>query len=180
MKLPVFKYSPNVYELGVFDSIDGVCSICNEQRDLKYTGSFYSIHKPDYICPFCIADGKAAEKYNGEFNDYLGIEGVSPDPNDPPPSIAQELLIEVTEKTPGYHSFQPEVWLTHCGEPCALIGYADSETIKPYLTELRADIEYLEYSPEYIINHLTKDGSLAGYLFQCLTCGQHRLHVDGD
>lgn len=74
MELPKFKYSPNAYSLDLFKEVDGVCSICNEQRNLKYVSSFYSIDKPDYICPWCIANGQAAEKYKGDFNDYCGIE----------------------------------------------------------------------------------------------------------
>ncbi len=30
------------------------------------------------------------------------------------------------------------------------------------------------------IQHLSKDGSMVGYLFRCLHCGKHLLHVDCD
>ena len=103
MELPQFKYSPNAYELDLFEEKEGVCSVCKEKRNLKYTSSFYSIEEPDYICPWCIASGKATEKFNGEFNDYCEIEGVSPNPNDPPSEISKELLQEITNKTPSYY-----------------------------------------------------------------------------
>jgi len=180
MELPKFRYSPNAYELDLFEKKEGVCSVCNEKRAMKYTSSFYSIEEPKYICPWCIANGKAAEKYDGEFNDYCGIEGISPDPNDPKPEIPQELLLEITNKTPSYVSWQQEVWLTHCNEPCAFIGYVDADDIQPYYEELREDIEtYTEFNPE-MINYLSKDDSVVGYLFQCLQCGKHRLHIDYD
>jgi uncharacterized protein CbrC (UPF0167 family) len=108
MELPKFKYSPNAYKIGVFEEKEGTCSVCGEKRNLKYTSSFYSVENPEYICPFCIADGKAAEKYDGEFNDYAGIEGVSPAPNDPSPTIPKEMLLEVSERTPSYTSWQQE------------------------------------------------------------------------
>ena len=47
-------------------------------------------------------------------------------------------------------------------------------------SKLKEDIENDGYEPEIIKKHLSKDGSLVGYLFQCTTCGQHRLHVDCD
>ena len=178
MELPKFKYSPNAYELDLFEEVDGICSICNEQRNLKYVSSFYSINKPDYICPWCIANGLTAENYKGDFNDYFGIEGVSPDPNDPEPTIPKELLLEITNKTPSYFSWQQEVWLTHCNEPCAFIGYANSQSIEPILEELKDDIENSGISTEYISKGLTKESDIGAYLFQCVNCGQHRLHID--
>lgn len=178
MKLPKFKYSPNAYRLDLFENVEGVCSICNEKRQIKYISSFYSIENPEYICPWCIANGKASEKYNGDFNDYCGIEGVSPDPKAPEPSIKKEHLIEITNRTPSYTSWQQEVWLTHCNEPCAFIGYADSKLIEPFLDELKDDIENSGIPTEYITKGLTNDSDLGAYLFQCLECGKHRLHVD--
>jgi|SRR5690606_5473067 len=178
MELPKFKYSPNAYSIDVFENDEDICSICNEERNIRYTGSFYSIDEPDYICPWCIADGSAAKMYDGEFNDYCGIEGVSPSPKDPKPKISKELLLEITKKTPSYKSWQQERWMTHCNEPCAFIGYADTETIEPLLEELKDDIENNRYGADFIKSNLSKDGSLVGYLFQCLHCNQHRLHVD--
>lgn len=180
MELPNFKYSPNAYDLDVFEHKEGICDVCNKKRDLKYNSSFYSIEEPEYICPWCIANGSAAEKYNGEFNDYCGIEGVSPDPNDAEPAIPEKLLLEVTNKTPSYTSWQQEAWLTHCNEPCAFIGYADTKTIEPLLDELKEDIENNGYEADFIRKYLSKDGHLVGYLFQCVNCGKHRLHVDCD
>jgi len=181
MELPKFKYSPNAYELDLFDKVEGTCSVCEEKRNLKYNSSFYSVDQPDYICPWCIANGKAAEKYDGEFNDYCGIEGVSPNPNDPKPTIPKGMLTEICTKTPSYSSWQQELWLSHCNEPCAFIGYADNKTIEPILDELKNDIENnIGYDPDLIKKHLTKDGHLVGYLFKCIKCDKHRLHADCD
>jgi len=178
MELPKFRYSPNAYKLNLFKEVEGICSICGQPRKLKYISSFYSIEKPDYICPWCIANGEAAKKYDGSFNDYCGIEGVSPDPNDPPSTIPMELLLEITNRTPSYPSWQQEVWLSHCNEPCAFIGFVDTKAIESHLEELKEDIQInLEYNPE-IINHLTTDRDLVGCLFRCLKCGKYRLHID--
>lgn len=180
MKLPTFKYSPNAYNINVFQNIEGICSICNEERQIKYTNSFYSINEPEYICPWCIANGKAAEKYDGEFNDYCGIESILPNLDDANKTIPKDLLLEVTNRTPSYVSWQQEVWLTHCNEPCAFISYADTNTIEPLMEELNGDIESSGYDPDFIKRNLSKDGSLVGYLFQCVKCKKHRLHIDSD
>jgi uncharacterized protein CbrC (UPF0167 family) len=181
MELPKFKYSPNAYEIDLFDKVEGTCSVCEEKRNLKYNSSFYSVDEPEYICPWCIANGKASEKYDGEFNDYCGIEGVSPNPNDPEPTIPKEMLTEICTKTPSYSSWQHEQWLSHCNEPCAFIGYADSETIKPFLEELKDDIEQnIGFDKDSIMKLLSKNGHLVGYLFKCVKCNKHRLHADCD
>jgi uncharacterized protein len=177
MDYPHFKYHPNAYKLNLFEKEDGICSICNEQRDLKYVCSFYSVDEPDYICPWCIANGAAAQKYNGEYNDYASVEGVSANPNIPS-TIDAQCLDEICMRTPSYHSWQQEVWLIHCNEPCKFIGYANSEMLQPIWDEVKADIEDNGYPMELIQHHLTIDGDLAGYLFQCLHCKQHRLHLD--
>ncbi|WP_435263593.1 CbrC family protein [Tenacibaculum sp. nBUS_03] len=146
---------------------------------MKYIGSFYSVEEPEYICPWCISNGKASEKYNGEYNDYCGIEGVSPDTNEPKSTISKEHLLEISCKTPSYFSWQQEQWLSHCNEPCAFIGYADTKTIEPILDELKDDIENnIGVDPDMIKEHLSKDGYLDGYLFRCVKCNKHRLHAD--
>ena len=172
MELPKFKFSPNAYNLNVFEKEDGVCSCCKENKALKYTGSFYSEEEPDYICPWCIENGNAAEMFEGEFNDYQGIENSD--------GIDENLLIEISERTPSYNSWQQEIWLTHCDEPCKLIGYADGEIINPIIDELENDINDKGYDKEFLLKNLSIDGSLVGYLFQCTKCNTHRLHIDCD
>ena len=180
MQLPHFKYSPNAYTLDLFDKEDGICSVCEQPRQLKYICSFYSVDEPEYICPWCIADGSTAKKYKGSFNDELGIEGMSPNPDDSPPSLSDEHIIAITSRTTSYFSWQQEAWLVHCNEPCAFIGYAGYEEVMPLLDELQDDLSQWSDDPEEMASFLTKDGSTVGYLFQCVQCGQHRLHVDCD
>lgn len=181
MELPRFRYSPNAYRINVFKEDEGTCSICKQPRTIKYDSSFYSADEPEYICPWCIADGSASKTYDGEFIDAASIETpVGYESDDAVKAAFDENLLEVSQRTPGYVSWQQEVWLSHCNEPCAFIDYADSETIEPILDELAADIENAGYNRDSITEHLSKDGSLVGYLFQCLHCGTHRLHVDSD
>jgi len=95
-----------------------------------------------------------------------------------PKKSTLNFLDEICLKTPSYHSWQQEVWLVHCNEPCQFIAYADSEMLKPIWDEVKADIEENGYPVELIQDHLSIDGDLTGYLFQCIHCQQHRLHID--
>lgn len=180
MKLPKFKYNPNAYELDLFDKIEGFCSICQQKRNLKYKRSFYSIDKPEYICPWCISNGKCSEKYEGEFNDYFGIEGVSPDPNAPSTTIPENMIYEICDRTPSYLSWQQGVWLTCCNEPCQFIGYGTNKTIEPILNEIKEDIEKFNFPIEILIAEgFSKETSDIGtYIFKCCNCEKHRLHID--
>ena len=178
MNRPIFKYHPHAYQLNIFLEESGICSVCNEPRELKYNCSFYSIEEPDYICPWCIANGDASQKYEGEFNDYCGIEGISADPNLASHPINQDAILEICTKTPSYHSWQQEVWLSHCNEPCRFIAYANSKMLQPIFEEIKSDVEDCGYPVEIIQNHLHEAGDLMGYLFQCVHCQQHRLHID--
>ena len=177
MDLPKFRLSPNAYALDLFVTESGICSCCGQARELKYNSSFYSREEPDYLCPWCIADGSAAQRYEGEFNDYLGIEGVSADPDEPDSIVMDRmLLLEVCERTPSYHSWQQEQWLVHCDQPCAFVGYTDHTEIKQLEQELQADIANM---PERYLQAISKTGDpVGGYLFRCMECGTHRLHTD--
>ena len=48
------------------------------------------------------------------------------------------------------------------------------------MAELYDDLVNTGYYIDFIKQNLSKNGSLVGYLFQCLTCQKHRLHVDFD
>ncbi len=178
MEYPVFTYHPNAYTIA-FEAVDGVCDGCGQSRTLRYRGPFYAARKPDYLCPWCIADGSASARFEGEFTGWTDIEGVSPDPADPPPTIPREHLLEICERTPGYPSWQQSVWLSHCERPCAFLGFASGEDLLSILDQVRPDVAAVNpRDADGVLECLTRDGEMVGCLFQCLQCGQHRLHVD--
>lgn len=179
-ELPTFRFSPNAYDLGLFEMDDGICQACSRRRPMRYTSSFYSRENVAYICPWCVADGTAARVFDGEFSDSAGIEGVSSDPT-VPVTVDEDEAREVATRTPSYPSWQQEEWRSHCGRPCAFIGDIGSSDLAPYLKEpdFLADVDGgLGWDPDLLRTSLSRGGDLAGYLFRCLTCGAHRLHVD--
>ena len=182
MNYPHFKYHPNAYILNIFEKEDGICSICHEKRELKYNCSFYSIDTPDYICPWCIENGAAAKLYQGSFNDDIGIENTEFIDDDEIVNvlypITDEFVGQICHRTPSYASWQQQVWLIHCDEPCQFINYATSKLLQPILHEVLEDIENSNIPLEWIQHHLTIDSDFSAYLFQCIHCGKHRLHLD--
>ncbi len=174
--LPTFRLHPNVYQLDLFAREIGTCSCCGQLRDWTYRGPFYAVHKPDYLCPWCIADGSAARRYEGQFNDELCVEGWEPDPSVPSVTMDSLLLAEVCDRTPGYTAWQQPAWLTHCEQPCAFIAYTGYREIEKLREELAGDLQDL---PPAYVQALSADDNPTGYLFRCVQCGTHRLHTDG-
>jgi len=183
--LPKFKYHPNPIETGAFKTDESkICDCCEQEADIYYDGHFYSIKNVEYLCPDCIASGKAADKFDGEFQDYLSIEGISPDPAVPSAFDNPEAIDEVTKRTPGYSGWQQEVWLTCCGDLCAFMGYVGWPEVERMglADEISKDMaeEFGTDAVETAKKYCRNGSSLQGYLFRCLHCKKHRLHADCD
>jgi len=173
--LPFFKYHPEPTLTGAFKTDTIVtCDCCKKPTDVYYSGPFYAVEDIDALCPWCIADGKASNKFEGSFQDDVSVDDV----NDP------EKLKELVERTPGYSGWQQEYWLAHCNDYCAFKGYVGWQEIEPILQEF-ADIETDLANAGGITladlpNYLRDNGSCQGYLFQCTCCNKYRLYYDFD
>ena len=73
------------------------------------------------MCPTCIANGNAATKFNGSFQDDLSIEEGVDD---------LDKIDELIHRTPGYCGWQQEYWRVHCGDFCAYLGYVGASELK--------------------------------------------------
>ena len=175
MMLPKFKYHPDPIKTGAFlQGAPHICDCCGNQTEIWYESPFYSAENVECLCPECIATGAAAEKFNGEFQDCASADHVSD----------REKLIELTERTPGYHGWQQEYWLAHCDDYCAFLGYVGWKE----LVEMGIDKEIEQnYNSDIcgfdladVKKCMVNDGSMQGYLFRCLHCGTHLLYVDCD
>ncbi|AOZ90705.1 hypothetical protein BK049_13765 [Bacillus xiamenensis] len=89
---------------------------------------------------------------------------------------------ELIFRTPGYHGWQQEYWLSHCGDFCAIVQYVGWKEIEHLEEELSEDIEEIcsggNVTKENLKQWLVNGGDLQGYLFQCVHCKKHRLHID--
>lgn len=173
---PTFFYSPNAYALGIIEQKAITCECCGKARTFRYTGNLYAEEEVEQLCPWCIADGSVAEQYDGSF--VSDFEGITARPTELGPSMSNASMEQVSSRTPGYASWQGDVWLGHCGETCAFLGYVGSEELAPIWEQVQADAVASGWGEENIRDHMHKDGDMTGYLFQCQHCGQHRLHVD--
>lgn len=170
--LPFFKYNPNAYKLGIIKKEPTNCPSWGQKREYIYDGPFYSTEEIEGICPWCVKDGSASKKFNGEFQDSGSCDSVD----------KMEYLDELIHNTPGYHGIQQEAWLSHCGDFCAFTEYVGWKDISSLKEELASDIgqikEEYNFSQQDLERNLVKKGSLQGYLFQCLHCKKHSLAVD--
>ena len=73
-ELPTFKYNPNAERLGILKKEKTTCPVCGQDRNYVYQGPFYCIDEVEGICPWCIKDGSAAKKYDGEFQDAAPLK----------------------------------------------------------------------------------------------------------
>ncbi|MCL2526897.1 MAG: CbrC family protein [Defluviitaleaceae bacterium] len=181
--LPVFKYHPNPIETGAFKTdATMTCGCCGQDTAIYYTGPFYSVEEIEALCPACIASGEAAKKFEGTFQDDLSIEGISTDPPISGTLVSGDAIEEITKRTPGYNGWQQEVWLAHCDDLCAFIGYVGWDEIKQMglVDEIAKDLEEnSEYGTiEHVEKYCRNNGDLQGYLFRCLHCNRYRLYMD--
>lgn len=184
-ELPKFKYHSDPLSTGSIVKRPVKCPVCEQDQEYAYEGPFYSTDEVEDICPWCIENGKAAEKFNGEFQDYCGIEGISPDPSNPDKHPYNEDHIdELITRTPGYYGIQQEQWLCHCNEPCNYIGQVGWKEIEELEIDVNEDIKIEAQKYRMTVDEfkqgLINKGFMQGYLFQCLHCGKYRLYTDID
>lgn len=173
MKLPHFKYHPDPIASDVIEHSDKACQCCGQVRGYIYTSSFYTAQDIDDICPWCIADGSAAKKFNGCFSDdYPLLEAGIPLP----------VIIEVCERTPSFHSWQQEAWQSHCGKACEFLGDAEREDLNQLQGAELANFLTKEQLPvdiwPQVLQRYQKGGQPAIYKFRCLECRELVFYLD--
>ncbi|MBP2048282.1 uncharacterized protein CbrC (UPF0167 family) [Streptomyces griseochromogenes] len=168
--LPRFAYHSRA---GVVAPTDAPCVCCGQERGWVYTGPVYGAGAPDAgICPYCIAFGKAAERYGATFNDL--IDG------DVPEEVAREIL----ERTPGIPAWQSPRWLTHCGDGAEFLGTIGAEGLAHFpdaVETLRREWAGRGRPPaqvEEYLGALDAAGMPTAYLFRCRVCGTHLAYSD--
>lgn len=173
--IPSFKYHPDPIKTGAFQQGEPrQCDCCEKMTDIWYENPFFSAEDVECLCPQCIASGKAAGKFDGEFQDSCSVGRVS----DP------EKLDELVHRTPGYIGWQQEYWYAHCDDFCEFVGYVGWDEIVEMgiaeQIEKNYDQQICGFDFDDIKECMTNNGSLQGYLFRCLHCGEYFLYADCD
>ncbi|PSM31378.1 hypothetical protein BVG81_005730 [Haliangium sp. UPWRP_2] len=173
MNLPDFKYHPNPLKTGAVTESSAVCQCCEESRGFIYSLTIYASEDIERVCPWCIATGKAATKFDGRFvDDHPLVQA----------GLSKAIIEEVCLRTPGYLSWQDESWLTCCNDACEFHGDAPREELlnldKAGLAALSADSGYSLRDLPNMIAEYEPMGSPAFYKFVCRHCGKVKYHAD--
>ncbi len=173
--LPHFRYHPEPLASGSIEASATTCQCCGKARGYVYTGSPSPRHElpPGSLCPWCIADGSAAARYEASFSDDYPLLDAG---------VAADIVTEVCERTPGYTSWQQERWLVCCEDACAFRGDAGREEIGQLgaegLAQRFADFAWPAITWQRLVDAYTPGGNPAIYRFDCLHCGQAHYDLD--
>lgn len=172
--LPNFRYHPNPLATGNVKCIDAVCECCGKLREFVYTGPVYSSTKPkDFICPWCVADGSAAQKFKATFNHDAPLRKAG---------LPVAVIEEVTRRTPGYIAWEEDHWLTCCNDSCEFHGDAPHEELLGLKGEALAEILRAFHWEEarwnrYVLSYKPA-GNPAVYKFVCIHCRKIQYGLD--
>jgi uncharacterized protein CbrC (UPF0167 family) len=173
---PQFAYHPDPRGTGFVAESTARCQACGASRGYIYTGPVYAAEELDEaFCPWCIADGSAAARFDAELTDVgWGV----------PDGVPREVPEQIARRTPGFSGWQQEHWLYHCGDGAAFLGLAGHKELEPHpdaIDVLRHEHDEHGWSPEEVDEYLAaldKDGQPTAYLFRCRHCGQHLAYSD--
>ena len=173
---PEFAYHAGPRSTGVVVESDARCRACGIARGYIYTGPVYAADElDDALCPWCIADGSAAKKFDAEFTD-AGV-GV-------PDDVPGEIVETIARRTPGFSAWQEERWLYHCGDGAVFLGAVGRDELEEYpealdaLRQERVESGRPADEVEEYIAALETDGDATAYLFRCRHCGRHLAYSD--
>jgi uncharacterized protein CbrC (UPF0167 family) len=180
-KLPKFLYHPNPLETGSIKQSDGTCIVCRKSRGFLYSGPTYApgVVYDDCICPWCIADGLAYNKLGVTFADASFIGGVFDWPR-----VSPDIVDEVTNRTPGYSTWQGVYWFTHCNDSGAYLGSVGYKELSFLGPEAIHAIKLTSGVPEQdwdnYFHALEKNGAPTAYLFRYIHCVMYGGYSDCD
>jgi uncharacterized protein len=171
MELPNFKYHPDPLATGSIEPSDRQCLACGQVRGFIYRESPYAEKELiDALCPWCIADGTAHEKFDAEFVDAAGVGGYGDWE-----SVSDEIVAEVAHRTPGFTGWQQERWFTHCADAAEFLGRAGQKELLEFgpeaISAIKKEIGFIGDEWEEYFASLDKDGEPTAYVFRCRHCG---------
>jgi len=135
---PDFPYHPDPRDTGSVEASDARCRACGLARGYIYAGPVFAVEELDNeLCPWCIADGTAAERFDAEFTD-TGV--------DVPDDVPADVIVQIARRTPGFSGLQQEHWLYHCGDGAAFLGVADDTTYRFRCRHCGKDLSYSDFA----------------------------------
>jgi uncharacterized protein len=177
--LPSFRYHPDPVATGsVKPAPDTPCLGCNRIRGYIYNGPAYTEKNfilDNSVCPWCIADGTAAKQFGATFNDGGTMD-----------DVPAGVMTEIEERTPGFHGWQQEIWLTCCDDAAAFLGSAGvkelendfPDAIPVVRKHIQEDYGFSGADLDEFFQSLRKDDQPTAYIFRCLHCQQYLAYAD--
>lgn len=172
--LPRFRYHPDPVATGAITHSDDVCACCGEATGFAYDGPLYADDEPDgAVCPWCIADGRAAARWDMEFTDPRPLAKAG---------VPGAVIEDVTRRTPGFTAWQQEEWLCHCGDACEFHGDASVDDVRGASAMTRSawcamyalgEDQWAVHAGAYV-----PGGDVGFYRFRCRHCGLTLLGWD--
>ena len=177
-QLPSFRYHPDPFATGSFEKSDSRCRCCGDARGYVYVGPVFAKKDLDEsICPWCIADGSAHERWGCEFidPDAIGDRGRWD-------VVPEAVVDEIAHRTPGFAGWQEERWFTCCNDGALFLGpFGRAELVQAGPEAIEAIREEVGYAddiwPRYLAA-LDRSGQPTAYLFRCRHCGRYGGYSD--
>ncbi len=174
MDLPSFRFHPDPLRTGAIVKQAGHCSCCDQPVDYLYVGPAASIYDlEEKLCPWCIASGAAAEKFDVEFSERQPLIEAGVDP---------EVIEEIVGRTPGYICWQHPTWEVHQGKPCQFIGDTTGKALRQMSKdELAAFMESARLDREgfeELLGIYRPNSNPGVYHFRCSETGFNRFRME--
>ena len=170
--LPSFRYHPDPIATGSVERSPTSCVCCERARGFIYVGPVFAEEElSDELCPWCIADGSAAAKFDAVFTDPAGVGDYGTWSSVPPAVTA-----EISTRTPGFSGWQQERWFTCCHDAALFLGRAGRDELKALGDDAVAAIQRecgLEGDDWHdYLEALDNQGSPTAYVFRCARCNR--------
>ena len=173
--LPHFRYHPDPIRTGAIVQSSDECECCGQRPGWAVKKPIYCEDEVETICPGCVADGSAAEKFHGSFNDDQSLIGAGLD---------KAIVDEVCKRTPSYECWQQESWIACCDDACEFHGEAAKESLlaldQDGLMGLSAEAGLDFNDLVEMLKDYAPGGSPAVYHFVCRHCKAAHYNADFD
>jgi uncharacterized protein CbrC (UPF0167 family) len=177
LELPVFRYHPDPLASGSIKPSGAPCQCCGQARGYLYASAPYcEAELEDAICPWCIADGSAYRRFRAVFTDDTLM----------PRGLAPAVVMEVSQRTPGFSGWQQEQWLGCCGDAAVFREPAGLSEIEARYPDLKSPLlDYVERelglrgdAAATLYRSLHRDNGPTAYVFHCSHCDKPLAYID--
>lgn len=173
MELPKFEYFPDPVGNGCIVEKTGTCLCCGQEKPFMYVGPIYCIEDIEEVCPWCISDGRAADKWDASFNDVYNIAD----------SVPKLIVALIDARTPGYETWQGNRWLFSETDALVFVGEVIGKDLirqgeDDKITACREALQEWGIGSDFDLSQVVIGGQPAIYLFQDKETSKFSAYAD--